>query len=446
MRLTIVGGGGFRVPLVHGEVLRRPDLGIDEVRLHDTDPARLDVMQAVLAGQRRAHGGRAPTLRATTDLAEAVAGTDVVFSAIRVGGLGGRVRDELSCLSRGVLGQETTGPGGLAYGLRTVPVALRLARTVAETAPDALVVSFTNPAGLVTEAMQGVLGDQVVGICDSPLGLAHRCARALGVPLDDLELDYAGLNHLGWLQGLRTADGVDLLPRLLADDALLDSFEEGALFDHTLLRVLGAVPNEYLHYWYDTREAIAAIRAAGPTRGEYLQRTQTAFYAQAAADPQGAWQLWQAVNRDRGETYMAETRTVERDAADVASGGYEGVALALMAAVRLDVPARLVLNVRNALGGSPAVPGLPDDAVVEVPCRLDAAGPHPLPVSPLPDASLGLCQQVKACERLVIRAAATQRTDLAVAALALHPLVDSVAVARQVVADALAPLPDAPGR
>jgi len=451
MRLTICGGGGFRVPLVHGELLRRPELGVSEVVLHDTDEARLTAMSSVLRG--RPAPGPAPAVRAVTRLDEALLGADVVFSALRVGGLAGRVADERCALDRGLLGQETTGAGGLTYALRTVPVAVALAEAIARVAPHALVINFTNPAGLVTEAMQRVLGDRVVGICDSPLGLATRCARALGVPLADLEIDYAGLNHLGWLMGLRRADGTDLLPALLADDAALASFEEGKLFDPDWLRTLGMIPNEYLHYWYDTREAIAAIRA-GETRGEFLRTQQETFYAQASAQPEHAWDLWQRANRRRNETYMAETRTSARDEADLVSGGYEGVALALMAALRgapagatsepaaEPAPTRLILNVRNGLAGRPAIEGLPADAVVEVPCVVGSAGIEPLPVSPLPDHALGLVQQVKACERLAIRAAVEHRTDLAVAALGLHPLVDSVAVARQLLADVRRRVPD----
>ena len=177
MRLTICGGGGFRVPLVHGELLRRPELGVSEVVLHDTDEARLTAMSSVLRG--RPAPGPAPAVRAVTRLDEALLGADVVFSALRVGGLAGRVADERCALDRGLLGQETTGAGGLTYALRTVPVAVALAEAIARVAPHALVINFTNPAGLVTEAMQRVLGDRVVGICDSPLGLATRLAGSV---------------------------------------------------------------------------------------------------------------------------------------------------------------------------------------------------------------------------------------------------------------------------
>lgn len=436
MKLVILGGGGFRVPLVHGALLRdTADRRVTEVVLHDTDRTRLEVMERVLAAQAELHATAAvppPRLTATTDLDAALAGADFVFSAMRVGGLEGRTADERIALDLGLLGQETTGPGGVGYGLRTVPVALDVARRIRRLAPEAWVINFTNPAGLVTQAMQTVLGERVVGICDSPLGLAERAAGALGHELDDLEIDYAGLNHLGWLTGLRL-DGRDLLPELLADDAALGAIEEGHLFGIEWLQTLGSLPNEYLYYYYFTRDAIAQITSAPRTRGEYLVDQQADFYSAVAASRDDAWQRWDAVRRERNATYMQETResddgeSHERAEADVEGGGYEGVALALMAAIARDEPARLILNVRNGT----AVAGLPPDAVVEVPCRADAGGPVPLPVSTLAGHQLGLVQQVKAVDELVIRAATERSRSLAVEAFALHPLVDSVTVARE---------------
>ena len=454
MKLVILGGGGFRVPLVHGALLRdSAQRRVTEVVLHDTDATRLAVMRQVLAAQADALAGargtsstspEPPAVTATTDLDRALDGADFVFSAMRVGGLEGRTADERIALDLGLLGQETTGPGGVGYGLRTVPVALDVAERVRRHAPDAWVINFTNPAGLVTQAMQSVLGDRVVGICDSPLGLAKRAAGALGRDLADLEIDYAGLNHLGWLTALRL-DGRDLLPDLLADEAALGAIEEGHLFGTEWLRDLGCLPNEYLFYYYFTRDAIAQIAGAAQTRGEYLVDQQAAFYAAVAGSPGQAWQRWDAVRRERNATYMQETRessdggdSHERSAADVEGGGYEGVALALMAAIARDEPARLILNVRNA----GAVPGLPDDAVVEVPCSVDASGPVPARVSPLTGHALGLVQQVKAVDELVIRAATEQSRSLAVQAFALHPLVDSVTVARELVTAYGRRLPD----
>ncbi|MEU5248927.1 6-phospho-beta-glucosidase, partial [Streptomyces asoensis] len=255
MKLTILGGGGFRVPLVYGALLTdRAEGRVTDVVLHDLDDGRLHAVARVLAEQAAAVPD-APRVTATTDLDEALRGADFVFSAIRVGGLEGRADDERVALAEGVLGQETVGAGGIAYGLRTVPVAVDIARRVARLAPDAWVINFTNPAGLVTEAMSRHLGDRVIGICDSPVGLGRRIARVLGAKPEEAWIDYVGLNHLGWVRGLRVA-GRDELPRLLADPDLLGSFEEGKLFGTDWLRSLGAIPNEYLHYYYFNREAV----------------------------------------------------------------------------------------------------------------------------------------------------------------------------------------------
>ncbi|MEV4917436.1 6-phospho-beta-glucosidase [Streptomyces tirandamycinicus] len=424
MRLAILGGGGFRVPLVYGALLGDRDEGrVTRVTLHDVDGSRLRAVAAVLAEQA-AGVPDAPVVEATTDLDEALRGADFVFSAIRVGGLEGRAADERVALAEGVLGQETVGAGGIAYGLRTVPVATDIARRVAALAPDAWVINFTNPAGLVTEAMSRVLGDRVVGICDSPVGLGRRVARALGADPARVWMDYVGLNHLGWLRGVRVR-GRDELPRLLADREALGSLEEGRLFGADWLRSLGAIPNEYLHYYYFNRETVRAYRRAERTRGAFLRDQQAGFYAEPSL------RRWRSALAEREATYMAGSREAsgagERAGEDLESGGYEKVALALMRAVARDERTTLILNVRNGT----ALSVLDADAVIEVPCLVDASGAHPYAVDPLPGHATGLVTAVKAVEREVMTAAESGSRAAAVRAFALHPLVDSVTVARR---------------
>lgn len=436
MDLTILGGGGFRVPLVYGALLGdRGEGRVTRVVLHDIDAGRLSAVTRVLAEQA-AGVPDAPEVSATTDLDEALRGADFVFSAIRVGGLRGRADDERVALARGVLGQETVGAGGIAYGLRTVPVAVDIARRVARLAPDAWVINFTNPAGLVTEAMSRHLGDRVIGICDSPVGLGRRIARVLGVKPGEAWIDYAGLNHLGWVRGLRVA-GRDELPRLLGDPVLLGSFEEGRLFGADFLRSLGAIPNEYLHYYYFNREAVRAYQQADKTRGAFLRDQQRHFYGESSRPEASAYATWDRTRAERETTYMAENRETagagEREEDDL-SGGYEKVALALMRAIARDERTTLILNVRNR--GTLSV--LDADAVVEVPCLADANGAHPVAVDPLPGHAAGLVCAVKAVERDVLSAAETGSRATAVRAFALHPLVDSVAVARGLVEDYIA--------
>ncbi|MFF9909782.1 6-phospho-beta-glucosidase [Streptomyces sp. NPDC013457] len=432
MKLTILGGGGFRVPLVYGALLGDHAEGrVTRVTLHDLDGGRLSAIARVLAEQA-ARVPDAPEVTATTDLDEALRGADFVFSAIRVGGLEGRAADERIALAEGVLGQETVGAGGIAYGLRTVPVAEHIARRISVVAPDAWVINFTNPAGLVTEAMSRILGDRVVGICDSPVGLGRRVARLLGADPDEAWIDYVGLNHLGWLRGLRVG-GRDELPRLLADEEALGSFEEGRLFGPEWLRTLGAIPNEYLHYYYFNREAVRAYQQAERTRGAYLRDQQAGFYGEMGKPATPALATWHRTLADREATYMAANREAagvgERDEEDLESGGYEKVALALMRAIARNERATLILNIRN--GATLSV--LDADAVIEVPCFVDAAGAHPVSVAPLPYHAVGLVTAVKAVDREVLAAAASGSRATAVKAFALHPLVDSVSVARRLV-------------
>jgi 6-phospho-beta-glucosidase len=449
VKLTILGGGGFRVPIVYQALLDHTgSLRDTEVMLYDRAPQRLAAIEAVLGCQ--ADGvPDPPRVSSTTSLEDALADASFVFSAIRVGGLAGRVSDERVALGLGVLGQETTGPGGIAYGLRTIPVALQIAERVKDLCPAAYFINFTNPAGMITEAMQRVLGDRVIGICDTPGGLGRRIAVAAGLDPDQVQLDYVGLNHLGWMRRV-LSDGRDVLPGLLADDRALASLEETGMFGAAWLRSLRCIPNEYLYYYYFNRDAIRAILAQQATRGEFLARQQADFYAAAAASPTRALELWEQTNAERRELYMAEAkaghdqagagparaRPAEQGPAqpatsaarqDPTGGGYAGVALAVMNAIAGNRPATMILNVRN--GGALAC--LDDDAVVELPCAVDGSGARPLPTADPDLHQLGLMQQVKAVERLTIEAAVTGSADPARRAFALHPLVDSVSVARE---------------
>ncbi len=432
MKLSILGGGGFRVPYVYQALLR--DTGsprVEHVVLHDTDEGRLVSMARLLEALAGGHPD-APRVTATTDLDRAVEGSDFVFAAIRVGGLHGRTCDERVALDLDVLGQETTGPGGIAYGLRTVPVMLHIARRVRELAPTAHVINFTNPAGMITEAMQTVLGDRVLGICDTPSGLGRRVAAALGVDGREVRMDYVGLNHLGWMRGVHHG-GRDLLPDLLADDTALGALEEGVVFGRDWLRDLGLIPNEYLYYYYFNRDAVRSILDSGRTRGEFLVEQQNDFFDRIARESgPAAVDRWRETVAGRSAGYMAEAKkggggTDGHDASDPDEHGYAQVALGVMAAIARDEPAHMILNVRN--GG--AVPALPADAVVEIPVTIDARGPRPQAITQPDLHQTGLMQQVKAVERLTVSAAVTGSRADALKAFSLHPLVDSVTVGRQ---------------
>jgi 6-phospho-beta-glucosidase len=428
MKLTIVGGGGFRVPLVYGALLDKQErLGLEEVVLHDIGVDRLERIGAVLEGLAAERGLQLP-FRFTTDLVDAVEGADYVFCAIRVGQLEGRVVDEDVPLGLGVLGQETTGPGGICFALRTIPVMVRLAETIARHAPNAWLINFTNPAGMVTEAVQQVLGDRAVGICDSPSGLCRRVAAAVGRDAEDLWFDYFGLNHLGWLKGVRDAGGVQLLDGLLEDDERLNGFEEGRLFGGEWLRSLAMVPNEYLYYFYYAADTVNAIRGSSASRGAILLEQQRAFYARSGGDALGDWR---ATRHDRERTYMAEARSAagdEHDHDNDTNAGYESEAMAVLEAIALNSRKVLILNTANRS----ALPFLDERAVVEVPCVVGRAGPVPIAMGQVPAHARALIEMMKDVERTTIDAALLGSRELAVKALSLHPLVPSVTTAREI--------------
>ena len=308
MKIALLGGGGFRVPMVYGALLDRcVRLGIDEVTLYDIDERRLDRIGPVLEGLARERGVQLP-FRPTLDLDDALDGADFIFAAIRVGQLEGRVIDELVPLEEGVVGQETTGPGGICFALRTVPEMVRIAERVAVRAPAAWFVNFTNPAGLVTEALQQVLGARVLGVCDSPTSLFREVAAALDRPVGALRFDYFGLNHLGWLRGVYDGDR-DLMPALLADDERLATFEAGQLFGGEWLRSIGMIPNEYMYFYYFSSDTVAALRSGVEPRAEFLLRQQAAFYAAESRTPEEALTTWRATRREREGNYFAEART-----------------------------------------------------------------------------------------------------------------------------------------
>jgi 6-phospho-beta-glucosidase len=474
MRLMIAGGGGFRVPLVYRALCSGPYSGlVSEVVLFDVDGGRLAAIEAVLrsmsSGISRSSevsgapdgssdvgrsSFRPPAVTSTTSLPRALNGTDMVFAAIRPGGTAGRVADERVAQDLGLLGQETTGAGGISYALRSIPAMLELAANMRTHCPDAWLINFTNPAGMVTEALVPVLGRKVIGICDSASAVVHRAARAAGVPLPAGKLDgvgYYGLNHLGWLYRLESG-GRDVLPGLLADREALASFEEGRLFPQPFLRDLGLLPNEYLFYYYEAARATAGMRAMARTRGESIHGQQAELYPRLTAGGDDAYGLWEAARLSREEGYLAEARTggEARNPEDLAGGGYEQVALAVMRALAggavvdggasqdgVGAATELILNTPNstgqslagAAGSQAAIPGLPSDAVVEVPCTVTPEGAVPIPQDRPAAPQLGLLQQVKRVELLTVRAASTGDRTAALEAFAEHPLVGSAALA-----------------
>jgi len=393
LKLAVIGGGSTYTPeLVDGLARLRGRLDVDELALLDPDEHRLEVVGG-LAGRilrRHGHPGR---VRATTNVDEAVDGAAAVLFQLRVGGQAARRVDETLPLEFGCVGQETVGAGGLAKALRTVPVVRALAERVRERAPDAWLVNFTNPVGIVTRALLDD-GHRAVGLCNVAIGVQRHAAGLLGVAPERVTLDHVGLNHLTWVRAV-LVDGADRLPALLDADG--EELADGAALPLDLLRRQRMVPSYYLHYYY-LHDAVVARQRGAPTRADEvaeLERGLLELYADPALDTKPA------LLERRGGAYYSE------------------VAVQLVAALLRDTGEVQVVNVRNrgTLGF------LPDDAVVEVPARVGAAGAEPLPAAPLPPSQAGLVAHVTAYETLALDAARQGGVERVADALLAHPLV-----------------------
>jgi 6-phospho-beta-glucosidase len=445
VKLTMLGAG-VRAPFVlHGLVERQNELELTEVVLHDLDPDRLASMTALGRFLCGIWGGTFE-LRSDDDPRAALADARFVFAAIRPGQERARTFDEELPLRHGVLGQETTGPGGFAMAMRTIPAMLEHAHTIEAVAPDALIVNFTNPVGIVTQALHDHSSVRVVGVCDGPVSMKRSIASFLGVPGDAVHADYAGLNHCGWIHRVRV-DGEDRLPELLDRfDELRKLDDHWALFDTELVQTLGMLPMEYLYFFYYRDRAVENILGSGGTRAAQIATINDALWPElrarvAAGDPAGAADAWTRAMETRDETYFARERGEALTPPAPPDGepqlfegeGYEGVATAVMqtAARRLRVP--LILDVANR----GAIGCLRDDDVVEVTSMMDEHGAHPLAQGRLPESAESLLRQVKTYERLTVEAASTGSYDTALLALMTHPLVGSYPLARSILDDYL---------
>ena len=430
MKLVLLGGGGFRTPaMVRAIAAGQTVVSYDEVVLYDTDQRRLDRIGAVIADMQNSMSLKAK-LTLTTHLDRALEGADVIYCAIRVGGVPGRVVDETVAIEAGAIGQETAGAGGIGYALRTVPVMTNIACEVQRLAPQAMFINFTNPVGLVTEALRRILGDRVIGICDTPAELCRRAAEAAGYQSDRVWFDYFGINHLGWLKGMRVGNR-DVLPELMADTQRLLSFEEGRLFGPEWIQSNGMIPSEYLYYYYFQHEALDAMRT-GTLRSQYLERTQSDFYS-AASGPGESLTAWEHTLAEREANYMAEAWDGREDdqekvVAARQTGGYGRLALGVADAMHSDGHQVMILDVPNRS----ALPFLDEDAIVEVSCVVNRGGITPTAIGSVPIAAQGLIQQVRGAERIAIDAALSGSKSQAIRALATHPLVPSVSIAERI--------------
>jgi 6-phospho-beta-glucosidase len=433
MKLTLVGGGGVRSPLFVMSLLNwQKRIGIDELCLMDIDPHKLELFGA-LCRQVVQRAGQPFKLTTTTDAREALTGASHVVTTIRVGQDCGRAIDERIALRHGVLGQETTGPGGFAMALRSIPALLAYARLLQEVSPGAWMFNFTNPSGLVAQALRDAGFERTVGICDGANAGQGAIAAWLGIEPTCVRAEVFGLNHLSWCRRA-WVNGMEQMQPALNDDRFLRQMQ--SLFDPALVRQVGAHCNEYLYYYYYAEQALAAIKGEGQTRGEEIVELNQRLLEQLEEmdierNPDCALRTFFGYEKRRGATYMHyayggqsiqeanRQQIFDAEIPTSAGEGYAGVALSVIDALVNGGPLYTALNVPN----QGAITGMQAEDVVEVSCRVDANGIQPVEIGEICPVQLNLMRTIKLYEQMTVMAVRSHSKAVAVEALMNHPLV-----------------------
>lgn len=451
MKLALIGGGSVRTYYFVESLLkfcRR--LQITELAIMDNDPQKLEIFGGF--AMYMAKVAQAPlNVTLTSSVRQAVEGADYVVTTIRVGMDEARCLDERIALNHGIIGQETTGAGGYSYATRTIPAMLEICQAVrAHANPGVVIFNFTNPAGLITQAMYDA-GYPVIGICDNATGIQIDLAKALQVGASELFIRVYGLNHLSWADQV-CIQGRDILPQLLEQDAFVQHFHQFAYFDRQLIRSLKKIPNGYLYYFYHRERALENMLRSPQSRGEAIRAINEQMMAELCAmdirtQPEEMLETYHRYMHQREGSYMQmETGGLEAlPPIDVASlgipeltgeghtqeiyEGYAGVAFNYMESLATGRPVNLVLCVPN--GG--AIDGLAPEDVVEVTCRVDRQGAHPVAIGAMPEDEYLLTRTIKRYEKLTIAAVREKSLELGALALMNHPLVESYSLAKTLV-------------
>lgn len=444
MKITVIGGAGVRtVNFIRGLLERYQALNIREVCLYDIDDTKLAMIGELCRYVVRKEGAYLH-VRTATDLYDALAGADYVAVTVRVGGDRSRVLDEEIAVRHGVIAQETTGIGGFFMAARTIPVLLEYCRVIREVCPNAWIFNFSNPSGLVTQALADAGYSRIVGICDAPGNVKSRMAARLGLREETLHLRMFGLNHLSWIQSVK-AGGKELLPQLLSDDAFLDDIPEFAVFDHDVHRLTNCLPNEYLYYYYHRERALRNILSAEVRRGEQIRRLNRQMWAELETvdvheEPEKALQTFLYYIHLRESSYMSaeaggkkNTAAIERGGLSIPKNmGYAGVMLDCIQGLQSDTPKEVVVCVPNR----GRLPFLRDSDIAELSCRASAEGFCTEELSgPVPAHCVQLISVIKAYERKAAQAICSHSEQLALEALTLHPLVFSCSLAKELLHD-----------
>lgn len=440
MKIAVIGGAGVRtVIFINGLLGRYKSLNIDKVTLYDIDREKLGTIGR-LCKYVIERGKKDLRLELADTAEEAITGADYIVTTLRVGQDHSRVIDEEIALKEGVIGQETTGAGGFSMAARTIPVLMEYCELIKKYAPTAWIFNFTNPSGLVTQALRSAGYDRIIGICDAPSSMKFRIANYLKVPEKDLYMEFFGLNHLSWVRSVQL-QGKEILGELLGNDDFLKSIQEFEAFDPELLRFLGYLPNEYLYYYYHREEALDHIFRAGTTRGKTIEEVNTRMMKELKemdmdADPEGALQTFLYYMRLRESSYMSietggrEKEEVKRGNLPIPDGmGYAGVMLDCIEGLQSKEGKYLVLSVEN----NGCIEGLEDKDVIEVTCKVSEAGIQPVPIGKVPEHCYLLIRTIKLYEKLTVQAVMTKSGETAIWALTLHPLVNSYSIAKNLV-------------
>ncbi len=442
MKIGVIGGAGVRtVIFINGLLKRYKKLNIDEVVLYDTDHKKLSVI-AKLCRHVVNREGKDLVVREVFEAVDAIKGMDYIVTTLRVGGDHSRVIDESVALKNGVIGQETTGVGGFSMAVRTIPVLMEYCELIEKYAPDAWIFNFTNPSGLVTQALHSAGHHRIIGICDAPSSMKYRMAQQLGVTEEELYVEFFGLNHLSWIRSVQV-NGEEIMPKLIADDAFLSSIQELEIFDRDVIRKTGMLPNEYLYYYYHRERALANINKSDMTRGQTIEMVNIKMMEELTAmdidaDPEEALQIFLYYMQLRENSYMsiesgsANRPMLEKGSLPVPEGmGYAGVMLDCIEGMQSEEGRTLVLSILN----QGCIPFLTDEDVVEVTCKVSKNGIEPVKQETVPAMCELYIRLIKHYERLTVEAVREGSEDKAVAALMTHPLINSYSLAKKLIAD-----------
>lgn len=420
-KIAIIGGGSSYSPeLIEGIIQRWEQIPLHEIALVDVEKGHNKVeIIAALTRRMLDHNGLSHVIVSVHfSPDEAIKGSDYVLTQFRVGQLPARAADERLGLKYGLLGQETTGVGGFAKALRTIPVMLDIAKKVEQLAPNAWIINFTNPAGIVTEAVSRYSNAKIIGLCNVPVTMHHMIATMLKADYNDVQLRFAGLNHMVWAHEviLKGENVTNKVIEMLCDGAALtmNNIKEEP-WSPEFLRALGAIPCPYHRYFYQTQTMLQdEIKQAANegTRAEQVMKVEHELF-----------ELYQDPKLDHKPEQLSFR------------GGsfYSEVAIELVCAIHNNLGTRLVVNTTN----NGTIIGLPDDAAIETDCIIDSQGAHPLAFGHLPDSMHGLTQQIKAFERLTIEAAVHGNKEAALLALVTNPLIGDAQLAQPILDDIL---------